>query len=694
MQVSGITNFNNNIVMNNNKVIVLKDPTTVLESLIAQNTTGVTTITNNNGVLLTTGEGAGLSLTETDTNLGLNIGNGKGRGYIQTTADTQSLILSTSIDDPANSITLRSPSVNMITNAVIIQDTDNKALNISSNIATAYIQGTADTQDMIIQTSLIDPVNMMTLNAPNLTLSTDSLTIKGVTNLINYTLPIAQPNNGDIIVFDNLGVGSFQQPSIAPVNTMVNPYYPDAYTAGQLLIGGGDNNGVYKSNSLNNGLDGLDINSSGNKAQVQLFNSILPSTQYGRLEYNQLGKTVVSSKNDTTFTQNDITIGQTDIAINNNHNNGNINLITTGTGHVVLSGIQYPNAVPSINGQLLSFNTDGTSSFITPTIPNFTYTYWVSNQGNDAYNGTILTPFQTIARALTQANTLAQTDKVIINVMAGTYNEGALSITKNNITINGGTAIPQQTVVNAVITHTIDNTAGASIASGLYGLTVRGVVYAGSSVYDGSYVIGACVIGTTESGIIPFVNSYSLAGLRDITISNCVLNAYDTAGLTTLSGRINATATLFTQVTQFTNTYPVLQATGNGLLALFGCQVYSLNNTNQAPPIISLANTVTPSSSHTFISCTIQYIFNTVNIAPLNKVCIGCTNTVGISMLLYNNLLLGEGTRITNSGAQYVIISKQGTGSLVITYGQNLCGATANHYPTAASRTQLVTATN
>ena len=138
----------------------------------------------------------------------------------------------------------------------------------------------------------------------------------------------------------------------------------------------------------------------------------------------------------------------------------------------------------------------------------------------------------------------------------------------------------------------------------------------------------------------------------------------------------------------------MIQSTGNGLLALFGCQVYSLNNTNQAPPIISLANTIAPSSSYTFNSCQFQYVFNTVNIAPLNKVCIGCTNTVGISMLAYNNLFLGEGTRITNSGAQYVIISKQGSGSLVITYGQNLCWATASHYPTAASRTQLVTATN
>jgi hypothetical protein len=195
---------------------------------------------------------------------------------------------------------------------------------------------------------------------------------------------------------------------------------------------------------------------------------------------------------------------------------------------------------------------------------------------------------------------------------------------------------------------------------------------------------------------VPIVNSYNLAGQRDITISNCVVYAWNRQALTTIAGRINCTATLFTQSSLLlNNTYPVLEATGNGLLALFGCQAFSLNSqATNVPPIISLANTIAPSSSHTFNSCTIQYIFATVNTGTLNKVCIGCTNTVGISMYAYNNLFIGEGTRITNSGTQYVIISKQGAGAVVIIYGQNLCGATANHYPTAASRTQLVTATN
>jgi hypothetical protein len=389
---------------------------------------------------------------------------------------------------------------------------------------------------------------------------------------------------------------------------------------------------------------------------------------------------------------NDINIQSTFSALNA----GNINL-ETGIGYVNINQYKLPNVNPSVDGQLLSANIDGTSEWITPTLPQITYTYWVSNQGNDSYNGSIITPFLTVGKAITVANTLLDTDKVVINVMAGQYNEfSGITITKNNITINGGTAIPSQTVFDGIITYAIDSTGFADIASSLYGLTVRGVVYAGSSANNGSYVIGACVLGTLQDALVPIVNSYTLAGNRDITISNCVVYAYNAQALTTVSGRINATATLFTQSSLILNNlFPVLEATGNGLLALFGCQCFSLNaQATDVPPIISLANTIAPSSSHTFNSCTIQYVFATVNTGTLNKVCIGCTNTVGISMLAYNNLLIGEGTRINNVLSQYVIISKQGAGAVVITYGQNLCGATANHYPTAASRTQLVTATN
>lgn len=398
----------------------------------------------------------------------------------------------------------------------------------------------------------------------------------------------------------------------------------------------------------------------------------------------------LASKCNIRLGTNDINIQSTFSALNA----GNINL-ETGTGYTFINQYKLPNINPTVDGQVLSCDIDGTSSWVSSPIPQTTYTYWVSNQGLDTNNGSIINPFLTVGRAITEANTLLDTDKVVINVMAGQYNEfSGITITKNNITINGGTSIPSQTVFDCIITYAIDNTGGADITSNLYGLTVRGVIYAGSSANNGSYVLGACILGTLQSGIVPIVNSYTLAGNRDITVSNCVVYGYDTQCLTTVSGRFNCTATLFTQSSLvLNNLFPLLQATGNGLFALFGCQAFSLNaQATNVPPIISLANTIAPSSSHTFNSCTIQYVFATINTGTLNKVCIGCTNTVGISMLAYNNLLIGEGTRQTNGGTQYVIISKQGAGAVVLQYGQNLCGATVHHYATALSKTQLVTA--
>jgi hypothetical protein len=357
------------------------------------------------------------------------------------------------------------------------------------------------------------------------------------------------------------------------------------------------------------------------------------------------------------------------------------NLSYNGTPYVNLTGTQTD---PIINFGLISGQP----------ATNTAYTYYVSNQGLDSNNGSIMSPFQTIPYAVGWVySNLPQTAKVLISVMAGTY-YGDFMVNKNNLTIAGMATIPSMTTIEGIILYDI-NSAGANIDASLYGLTIRGINYAGSTANNGSYVIGGCILGTTQSGIIPLDNTYNLGGNRDITLSNCVVIAYDTIGIRSISGRINCTATLINQ-TGFilNNIYPLVLINGDGLISLFGCQLFSLNNTNQAPPIIQLSNTTAPSSTYTFNSCTIRYIFNTVNVAPLNKVCIGCTNTVGISMYAYNNLLIGEGTRITNSGTQYVIISKQDTGSVTINYGQNLTGATANRYPSSAVRVQLITATN
>jgi hypothetical protein len=55
------------------------------------------------------------------------------------------------------------------------------------------------------------------------------------------------------------------------------------------------------------------------------------------------------------------------------------------------------------------------------------------------------------------------------------------------------------------------------------------------------------------------------------------------------------------------------------------------------------------------------------------------------SVAVYNSLLISEGARTTNGvPTQYVAIQRTGAGTVTLNYGQNLCGATANHLPAAA----------
>jgi hypothetical protein len=61
-------------------------------------------------------------------------------------------------------------------------------------------------------------------------------------------------------------------------------------------------------------------------------------------------------------------------------------------------------------------------------------------------------------------------------------------------------------------------------------------------------------------------------------------------------------------------------------------------------------------------------------------------------MVVFNNYFVGTGTRFTNGGTSYQIISKEGVGNLIITFGQNLGSGTTHHYPNnATTRTQLPT---
>jgi hypothetical protein len=357
-----------------------------------------------------------------------------------------------------------------------------------------------------------------------------------------------------------------------------------------------------------------------------------------------------------------------------------------GTGGAVYA---LPNGNPNDNDIML-FNSSGLSSFSSIPYPNQTQSFYVSKTGTDAVgSGSAVLPFLTVSYALDQANLLSASTKTTIYVFNGIYDE-SFTITKNNLTLTGGSAIPQQTQINGTITYNIDG-AGSQIYSSLFGLTINGVNYNGSAYNDnGSFVIGAVVIGNV-AGVVPLNITYSGTGNRDYTLNNTVLYAVDTVSIYINKGTINSTACLFTETTT-SNVNPIVDVVGGGILNLFGTVVLSLNATTSAPPVIRFTTNI--NSTCQFNSSTIGYAFPTINTGTLTKVCVSCQNTGILTLTVFNNKFDGAGTRITNGGGAYVVISKEGAGALNINYSQNIGTASAqgvHNYPTAATRTQLQT---
>lgn len=104
------------------------------------------------------------------------------------------------------------------------------------------LQTTNPTGNMVISTTLSDPANYVALNAPNVAIVSDVLSIVSASQVgIQYTLPTnVQPTNNSILVFEADGSSTFQ-PNGGSVNAVLNTQYPTPATAGSvLLMSGGD----------------------------------------------------------------------------------------------------------------------------------------------------------------------------------------------------------------------------------------------------------------------------------------------------------------------------------------------------------------------------------------------------------------------------------------------------------------------
>jgi len=324
------------------------------------------------------------------------------------------------------------------------------------------------------------------------------------------------------------------------------------------------------------------------------------------------------------------------------------------------------------------------------TVIPFSYNIYVSNvSGSDTTgDGKISNPYQTITKAITVAGTIPELNQVIINLACGNYKEN-LTISRANLYITGGaTSLSTATYINGSIT--IDTTVSAQfvLVGGLSSVLVNNIIYNNSVAKDQSYVITDCVITPVAGVSAIVVTDTSVGGNGSMTVQNSLIYMSDTTAVTISNGRISMINTQITNNPVLANaTVSLLTTSGSGGVNLFGCSVIQNSTASTVQPLINMTNNAATGAPMLINSCILQYTSATLDTGTGAKCCIRFSNSAAISgVSVINNLLICEGARTTNgTPTQYLAIQRTGAGTITLSYGQNICGATANHLPATAA---------
>jgi hypothetical protein len=343
----------------------------------------------------------------------------------------------------------------------------------------------------------------------------------------------------------------------------------------------------------------------------------------------------------------------------------------SGTNTLAISGVS------TING----------SAYPPVVTAGFSYNIYVSNvSGNDTGTGTIINPYKTIGKAMTVANTISDVNQVIITLAPGTYTEN-VTMTRDNIYVVGGsTSLSTATVINGIVTVDMTGTSQLVVVGGLSSVQFTNIVYNNSVAKNQSFVLTDCLIvpGLGVNAIV--VSDTSVGGNGDMTIQNCLVYMSDSVAVINSNCSLNFINTQITNNPVVISSATMITTTGSGRVNLFGCSVIQASTLSTVQPLINFGNTA-GSQVITISNSILQYTSATLDTGTGAKCCIRLSNSASItSVAVYNCLLICEGARTTNGSAgQYLAIQRTGAGTVTINYGQNLCGATANHLPGASA---------
>ena len=313
----------------------------------------------------------------------------------------------------------------------------------------------------------------------------------------------------------------------------------------------------------------------------------------------------------------------------------------------------------------------------------YTYNYYVSSSsGSDSGSGSIYNPYRTIGAALTAIQgVIADTNTVQINLAPGVYAEASNTITQNNIYIIGSVSAPSNIIINGSITFNQTTSGSSPIAGGLSGVTIRNLVLSYTASNQSSTLITSANINPTTGviGVNATASGAALGAVNGAIFNSVQIAALDTTGVTITSTKLGMISTNIST----DSTANLIQTLGYGAVSLFGCNLTSSSTSATPGALLKLANTIAVPYSNSIASSLLTYSSSTVDTGG-NKCCVQYAMSSGISASInpcINNYFLCEGSRTTNGTVgQYVIIQHpSGNGTLV--YGNNLAGATANHYP-------------
>jgi len=350
------------------------------------------------------------------------------------------------------------------------------------------------------------------------------------------------------------------------------------------------------------------------------------------------------------------------------------NVAAGGTQVVVASTGTAPAVGLYVSPSALYFNGSVINTFV-PFVDSYQI-YVAPNGNNTTGTGSQQNPYLTIAAAITKRATISSAIEVSIILSSGTYTEN-FTLAQNTFLCGIPTG-EQQQPCNVIGNVILSATAGQIALTGLQ-LTAPAAGVAVSVAGAGAtYSLFNCNLTGVGSTTITFNQGTTFVTECRITSSNTPSQAIVIGSGAIVQFRNCSIAS------QTSNVTSIISCNGN--LTMRDCSVISVNTISTVLQALlqfggASAKTVD------ITNCTFSYT-NTLTDTGGNKCCIQFNNSaLTYTASITNCVLICEGA--TTGAPQIQCIQDTGAGSVVLSYGNLLAGATAHHIAPTVTKTAL-----